>query len=131
MDQNPSWEANRFVASQEIPCILLNPKVHYRNHNCPLPVCILNQPNPFHTPRPRLTYWRYIQILSSHLRLGLPSGLFPWGHLKSKTVLIVTAASTGVYSKNCMKEWKGNIILNYSCGIVCHILSPYICRRIQ
>jgi hypothetical protein len=32
MKQSPSWEANRFVASQEIPRVLLNPKVHNRIH---------------------------------------------------------------------------------------------------
>jgi len=32
---------------------------------------------PVHTPTSR--YWSYILILSSHLRLGLPSGLFPSG----------------------------------------------------
>jgi hypothetical protein len=30
MEQSPSWEANQFVASQEIPLILWKPKVHYR-----------------------------------------------------------------------------------------------------
>jgi len=30
MEQSPSWEANQFSASQEIPHILQNPKVHYR-----------------------------------------------------------------------------------------------------
>jgi len=30
MVQSPSWEANRFAASQEIPRISRNPKVHYR-----------------------------------------------------------------------------------------------------
>jgi len=32
MEQSPSWEANQFSASQEIPCILWNLKVHHRIH---------------------------------------------------------------------------------------------------
>jgi len=32
IEQSPSWEADWFSASQEIPRILWNPKVHYRNH---------------------------------------------------------------------------------------------------
>ena len=41
--QSPSWAANWFAASQEIPRILRKPKVHYRTHKRPPPVPILGQ----------------------------------------------------------------------------------------
>ena len=50
MVQSPSWEANWFAASQEIPRISWNPKVHYRTHKRPPPIPILGQPNPVHIP---------------------------------------------------------------------------------
>jgi len=35
-EKSPSWEANSFSASQEIPRILRNPKFHCRIHYSPL-----------------------------------------------------------------------------------------------
>ena len=54
MVQSPSWEANPFAASQEIPRISRNPKVHYRTHKRPPPVSILGQTNPVHIPTSHL-----------------------------------------------------------------------------
>ena len=54
MAQSPSWEANWFAASQEIPRISRNPKVNYRTHKLPPPVSILGQPNPVHIPTSHL-----------------------------------------------------------------------------
>ena len=54
MVQSPSWEANWFAASQEIPRISWNPKIHHCTHKRPPPVSILGQPNPVHIPTSHL-----------------------------------------------------------------------------
>ena len=62
---------------KKFPAFLWNPKVHYRTHKrCHLS---LSWPSPIQSTYPHPTSWRSILILSTHLRLGLPSGLFPSG----------------------------------------------------
>jgi hypothetical protein len=77
MELSPSWEAANCAATQELPSILWNQKVHYCVHKGPRLVPILSQINPIHTIHPLSL--RSILILSTHLHLGLPSGLFPSG----------------------------------------------------
>jgi hypothetical protein len=54
MVQCPSWAANWFAASQEIPRISRYTKVHYRTHKRPPTASILGQPNSVHIPTSHL-----------------------------------------------------------------------------
>jgi hypothetical protein len=56
----------------KFPAILTNPKVHHRVHNSTPLVPIRNQFDLVHTIP---SYLRSILILSTHLSLGLPSGI--------------------------------------------------------
>jgi len=107
MVQSPSWEANWFAASQEIPRILWNLKVHYRTHTR-LRHPSLSWASPVQSIYPHPTSWRSILILSTHLRLGLPSGSvisLIWenvstseGHLQASSIKYIKELFTILYT---------------------------------
>jgi hypothetical protein len=55
MEQSPSWEANRSLASQDISRTLCNRKVHNRIHKSPAPVFILGGIDPFKSAQSRFS----------------------------------------------------------------------------
>ena len=75
IEQSTSLEANQFSASQQIPRILWNPQVHKGIHKCPPLVPRLSQIDS--VPASISDFLKTHLNIPSHLRLGLPSGLFP------------------------------------------------------
>jgi hypothetical protein len=73
-----SRKANSSLASQEIPRILCNPKVHYRIHNIPLSVPILSQLDLVHAPTSHFSkiHFNIIPLSMAGSSQWLPSLMF-------------------------------------------------------
>jgi hypothetical protein len=116
MELSPSWEAANCAAAWELPSILWNPEVHHRVHISSPPVPILSQIDPILTIP---SYLRSISILSTHLRLGLPSGLF-W--LSHQYPICIPPLPHSCYIQNAILF--GSEIL---CNWETEVHSPFIC----
>jgi len=73
-EQSYSLGPDSHSASQEIPRLLWKPKVHFHVHKNPLLDPVLSKMNS--VPNSHPNFLHFILILSSHLRLGLPSDPF-------------------------------------------------------
>ena len=69
MQNSPSWEANWFSSTQEIPSILWYEKYYYRVYKYRPPVLILSHFSPINALQP--PSWSSIWVTCSHLRLAL------------------------------------------------------------
>jgi len=97
MQQSPSWEANRFSASQEITCIYVTQRlITAFTSACHL---FLSWARSIHSMPPSHSIsWRFIFILSYHLRLCLPWDLFP-SHLPTETLYAPSVSH--IYIMSC------------------------------
>jgi len=126
MVQSPSWEANWFAASQEIPRILWNPKVHYRTHKGPPPIPILSQPNPVHIPTSRLLEIQELMIRKKNNYNKLYTVLSYLGVFTFCTccILICLACIVASFKLSCVKlllVWSC-VLLQLSCVYCCSCL---------
>ena len=87
MEQSPSWEASRFSASQKFYTMYGTRRfiTAFKSDRH----LSLSWASSIQSLTPHPTAWTSILLLSSHLRLGLPCGLFPSGFISKNYKIII------------------------------------------
>jgi hypothetical protein len=86
MEQSPPWATDSCTPTQELPSILLNPKVHYRVHNSSPLDPILSQINPAHSTSSYVRF-KSIFLTSGRLCNGFFQGRGPLWHFVTSLFL--------------------------------------------
>jgi hypothetical protein len=120
MDLSPSRETKSHSATQEIPSLSCNLKVHYRVRKSPPLVPILTQTNPVRTTPSHFSKTHFNIIL--HLRIYFCSGLFASG-FPTKTLRAFLLAAMHVATENDFKAIKKVYIHTERAGITITFLT--------
>ena len=88
--------------------------------------------SPIKSIYPHPTSWRSILIFSTHLRLGLPSGLFPSG-FPTKTLYtpLLREHLTFFYHNNLICLLNCGVLFCHSLYLVPHVSCFFLCSRIM
>jgi hypothetical protein len=116
--------SNILIVLKNFPAFYETPKVHYRVPKRPPLVPLLSQTNPIHT------ILRPILILSTHLCLGLPSGIFPYC-FPTNFLYAIKYAINNKRKQLIIKIYNHNtgVLLEYLCTLLC--LSAGSWKRIE
>jgi len=120
MVQSPSWEANRFAASQEL--LAFHGTRSFITALTSVRLLSVSWASPIQSIYPYPTCWRSVLILSTHLRLCLPSGLLTSGFPTLYTPLPSPIRAT--CPAHLLKLFISALNSSQVCPLLCYTICP-------